>query len=212
MHGLIGKAIQSFLCDSHGQAVWEDVALQSGVSLQLGPDGFEAMQLYDRALLEAVLATAVQRLATPRDLLLEDLGTYLISHERHTPLRRLLRFGGVSFTDFLYSLDDLQGRTQLAVPELELPELTIGDEGPGRFVLTCRKCPPGFGHLMVGILRAMADDYGALAVLEHCGSKPTVSTRAGRDTPACDERIMIDLYDPTYHAGRRFDLAVPEPS
>lgn len=210
MHGLISKAIQSFLQDSHGIALWEEVALRSGVALQLGPDGFEAMQRYDRTLVEAVLATASQALATPRESLLEDLGTYLVSNDRLEALRRLLRFGGVSFTDFLYSLDDLQGRTRMAVPELELPELSIDEDGPGRFILTCHQCPGGFGHVMVGVLRTLADDYGALAVLEHRGCRPAEGCGARRADQTSDELIAIELYDPAYHAGRSFELAVPE--
>ncbi len=210
MHGLISKAIQSFLQDSHGDSLWEDVALRSGVAQLLGPDGFEAMQSYDTALVEAVLATASQLLVTPRESLLEDLGTYLVSNDRLEALRRLLRFGGVSFTDFLYSLDDLQGRTRMAVPELELPELSISEDGPGRFILTCHRCPGGFGHVMVGVLRTLADDYGALAVLEHRGSRPTPVQGTRRADQTYDELIVIELYDPAYHAGRSFELAVPE--
>jgi len=210
MHGLINTAIQSFLRDSFGEALWQEVALRSGLAEELGADGFEAMQLYDAHLGDAVLAIASQLLAVPRDSLLEDLGTYLISNDRLEPLRRLLRFGGVSFTDFLYSLDDLQGRTRLAVPELELPELTLSEDGPGRFALTCHRCPAGFGHVMVGILRTLADDYGALAVLEHGGSRPASATGARRADHLPDELITIELYDPAFHTGRRFELALAE--
>lgn len=210
MHGLVSKAIQSFLQDSQGDALWQAVALRSGVAQRLGPDGFEAMQRYDPALVEAVLATAAALLATPRESLLEDLGTYIVSNDRLEPLRRLLRFGGVSFTDFLFSLDDLQGRTRMAVPELLLPELTLDEDGPGRFILTCHQCPVGFGHVMVGLLRTLADDYGALAVLEHRGSRPTPGQGARRADQTFDETIGIELYDPAYHAGRSFALAVPE--
>ncbi|MFN3955251.1 MAG: heme NO-binding domain-containing protein [Pararhodobacter sp.] len=210
MHGLINKAIKSFLCDSFGDALWHDVALKSGVAAELGPDGFEAMQIYDGWMTDAMIAAAAAQLDRPRDSLLEDMGTYLISHERMEPLRRLLRFGGVSFTDFLYSLEDLRGRTQLAVAELAMPDLTLDEEGQGRFVLTCHACPAGFGHVMVGILRALADDYGALAVLEHRGchrSGADTDRRARRDP---DEVIAVDVYDPAFHSGRQFHLAATE--
>ncbi len=198
MHGLINKSIQTFLQDSFGAAAWQDIAQRSGIAQLFGPDGFEAMQVYEDDLTEAVLQAAVESLRRPRDCLLEDLGTYLISNEQLEPLRRLLRFGGVSFTDFLYSLEDLQGRSKLAVPNLGLPELALEEGGAGHFTLTCRRCVPGFAHVLVGILRALADDYGALAVLEHVCS----------DTDAKDAVIMIEVHYPAYHTGRRFDLAV----
>ncbi|MCA0203214.1 MAG: heme NO-binding domain-containing protein [Proteobacteria bacterium] len=204
MHGLVNKALQSFISDAFGAAVWRDVAQHAGITQLLGADGFEAMQSYDDALTEAVLDSAVVLLRRPRDSLLEDLGTYLISHERMEPLRRLLRFGGVSFTDFLYSLDELQGRSHLAVPDLALPDLALSEAGADSFLLTCSDGPVGFGHVMVGILRALADDYGALVVLEHRGIRRT----DGADgPPGTVELIEIEVHDPAYHAGRRFDLA-----
>lgn len=211
MHGLMNKAIQSFLCDSFGGQLWQAVSLRAGLARELGEEGFEAMQIYDPCLGEAVLAAASDILSRPRESLLEDLGTYLISNEQLDPLRRLLRFGGVSFTDFLYSLDDLQGRTRLAVPELELPELSLDEDGPGHFILTCHACPAGYGHVMVGVLRALADDYGALAVLEHRGCRPTLPMTERRASLKRNEIIAIELHDPAFHAGRRFELAVSEP-
>jgi len=198
MHGLINKAIESFVTDSFGALAWNEVMRRSGHAGVIGPDGFESMQIYDDAITFALIDAAVEVLKHPRDCLLEDLGTYLISNEKMESLRRLLRFGGVSFTDFLYSLDDLPGRTAMAVPELVLPDLDLDETGVGTFVLTCRNGARGFGHVLVGILRALADDYGALAVLDYVGD-PDGSG---------DEEIRIEVHDPAFHAGRRFDLAM----
>lgn len=195
MHGLINKAIQAFVTDSFGVGTWHQVLSHAGLAADLAGEGFEAMRLYDDTITHATLAAASAVLDRPRDSLLEDLGTYLISNERLEALRRLLRFGGVSFTDFLYSLEDLQGRSHMAVADLALPELILDEGETGRFRLTCQDCPDGFGHVMVGILRALADDYGALAVLDHEGR-----------SPSGHEAIAIDLFDPSFHAGRHFDL------
>lgn len=199
MHGLINKSLQSFLVDTYGVGTWQEIAQRSGVAQRLGPDGFEAMQIYDDTLTEAVITAAAEMLRRPCESLLEDLGTYLVSHERMEALRRLLRFGGVSFTDFLYSLDDLQGRSRLAVPELLVPDLSIDEGGPGRFTLWCHGGAPGFGHVLTGILRALADDYGALAVLDHSDGINGV------------QAIDIVVHDPDFHAGRSFELAVEAP-
>lgn len=209
MHGLVNKALQSFISDSFGATAWREVAQRSGIAQVLGPDGFEAMQSYDDSLTESVIDAASTLLRRPRDSLLEDLGTYLVSTEKTDSVRRLLRFGGVSFTDFLYSLDDLQGRSHLAVPDLALPQLQLDEAGSDRFMLTCTGTRAGFGHVMVGILRALADDYGALVVLEHRGvlaaSGPPPATGDGPRLVV--ELIGIEVHDPAYHAGRRFDLA-----
>ncbi|WP_242511909.1 heme NO-binding domain-containing protein [Rhodobaculum claviforme] len=108
----------------------------------------------------------------------------------------MLRFGGVEFLDFLHSLDDLPGRCRLAVPDLDMPQLELEESGSGRCVLTVRGPWPQYGPVMVGVLRAMADDYGALVLLE------VISP--ARDGAA---RIAIDLFDPCHTPGRQFDLS-----
>jgi hypothetical protein len=77
-----------------------------------------------------------------------------------------------------------------------LPPLELREHAPGHFSLTCGPGLPGFGDVMVGILRAMADDYGALVMLEHNGSSD------GRDV------ISITLIETAFAEGRRFDLGV----
>lgn len=126
---------------------------------------------------------------------MEDLGTYLVSHPTVEALRRLLRFGGVTFTDFLHSLEDLPGRGRLALPDLDLPTLSLTDLEGSQFRLTCQSPIIGIGHVMLGLLRAMADDYGALVMLDHEGRG-----EAG-------ETVLIRLLETAFAEGRRFDLA-----
>lgn len=199
MHGLFNRSIQCFLRDTYGPEVWAQVVRQAA----LGFDSFEALLIYDNALTHAVLAAAADVLHRPRETVLEDLGIYLVSHPNTESLRRLLRFGGVSFVDFLHSLEDLPDRGHLALPDLDLPKLRLSDQGEGQFCLTCAGLIPGIGHVIVGLLRAMADDYGALVLLDHAG--------AATDDMTGGERISIQLLDHRHSAGRRFDLAVAGP-
>ncbi len=194
MHGLINRSIQCFLRDTYGAPVWAAIAREA----RLGFDGFEPMLTYDPALTEAVIAAAVQLLGRPQDTVLEDMGTYLVSHPNSGALRRLLRFGGVDFVDFLHSLEDLPGRARLALPDIDLPVLSLADHSASDYLIHCRFCLPGAGHVIVGLLRAMADDYGALGVVEH----------RGRDGPA--EVIAVALAAPAFTEGRRFDLVLPQ--
>ena len=193
MHGLVNRALQCFLRDSFGATVWEDVSRTAAAP----PGGFESMLHYDDALTLRLLAAAATRLERTEEALLEDLGTYLVSHPRREGLRRLLRFGGVELVDFLHSLDDLPGRCRLAVPDLDMPHLELDENGEGRWVLMVRGPWPQFGPVMMGVLRAMADDYGALVLLEMMPP-----------TPDGAARIAIELFDPRFTEGRPFDLAL----
>jgi hypothetical protein len=191
MHGLINRSIQVFLRHTYGDDLWQAVAGDA----ELGFDSFEAMLSYDARLTSRVIDAAARRLDRPRETVLEDLGTFLVSHPSLERLRRLLRFGGVSFVDFLHSLDELEGRGRLALPELDLPRLKLSGLEPDRFLLHCEARLPGAGYVMMGLLRAMADDYGALVVLEHEGC-----ARSG-------ETVSVHLLETRFAEGRRFDLA-----
>lgn len=193
MHGLMNLSIQCFLRDTYGAATWAAVARQA----QLGFDTFEPMLSYEDGLTDAVLEAAVQVLGRARDTVLEDLGIYLVSHPERQGLRRLLRFGGVGYADFLHSLEDLPGRIHLALPEIETPHLTLEDHSATEFSVLCHARLLGAGHVVVGILRAMADDYGALTLVEYQGV-----TQDG------EERIAITLAESDFAEGRRFDLAM----
>lgn len=190
MHGLLNRSIQCFLRDTYGAPLWAAVARDAGV----GPDGFEAMLRYDDSVTYAVLDTAAVHLGRSRESILEDLGTYLVSHPNFEALRRLLRFGGVTFADFLHSLEDLPGRGRLAVPDLDLPVLQLGDVGPDIYALRCQGYA-GIGYVFLGVLRGMADDYGALVLLDHAEEADGT------------EVIIVHLLESTFAAGRRFDLA-----
>ena len=194
MHGLINRSIQCFLRDTYGVANWSAIARAAC----LGFDNFEPLLIYDTALTEAVIDAAARHLQRPRETVLEDLGTYLVSHPNLEALRRLLRFGGVSFQDFLHSMEDLPEHGRLGLPDLEVPSFTLLDQGEGQFLLHVSKLIDGVGHVAVGLLRAMADDYGALVVLDHAGVE------------ASCEVVAVHLLDHTYAKGRRFELAMPE--
>ena len=71
--------------------------------------------------------------------------------------------------DFLNSLDELPARVRLAVPDLPMPQIELQEEGTERVrvVVRPRSGTEGlFGHVFSGLLRAMADDYGALVFLD----------------------------------------------
>lgn len=169
MHGLVNRAIQCFVRETYGNDVWQALAAHS----DLPAEGFETMFVYDDAITARMLEGLETLLQRPKETVLEDLGTYLVSDPRLDALRRLLRFGGETFLDFVHSMDDLPRRAALAVPDLNLPAVQITEMSDGVVRISCAcpqdEAPCGFGHALVGILRTLADDYGALVLLEHDG-------------------------------------------
>lgn len=190
MHGLALRTVQLFVTDCFGENKWVAVVETAGH----GVYHFEAMLDYDGETAEPTLAALETVLARPLPEILEDLGTYLVSHPNVEALRRLLRFGGVNFEDFLHSLDDLPDRARLALDDLDLPKIELREHAAGQFSLTCRSERAGWGYVLMGILRVMADDYGALAMVEHSGGTGP------------SETLSITLLEPEFSEGRDFDL------
>lgn len=191
MHGLVNKGLQRFLVDTYGEATWAEVARVAGLS----SEGFEALLTYDLALTHKVLSAASDRLGKSEAALLEDLGTYLVSDPKMDSVRRLLRFGGIDFADFVNSLDDLPERARLAVPNLNIPEIVVEELGAGEYSITLTSDFGRFGLILTGILRAMADDYGCLSLIEWTSREHLT------------EVISLRLLDGAYAEGKAFALS-----
>jgi hypothetical protein len=72
--------------------------------------------------------------------------------------------------------------------------MTLAELGPDRFEIRSLSRIRGLPRVLVGMLTAMADDYGTLCLID-----------------AVDEsRISVRILDSTHAKGRRFDLARPE--
>lgn len=190
MRGLINRAVQSFVQETYGDAMWRRTAHDAG----LDDDSIEGLIYNNRERTEALFAAAARNLDRSREMLLEDVGTFLVSSARNPTVRRLLRFGGRTLTEFLYSLEELPGRIRLAMPEIDLPLLEVSQPENTIFEIKTSRLP-GSGYVLTGILRAMADDYGALVLLDH------------ECLPEEVEKITLHLLDSQFNAAKTFDLA-----
>lgn len=191
MHGLINRSFEGFLRVTYGEALWDDVVHD----LDAGLDRFEPLLHYDDALARKMLESAAARLAKAPETLLEDFGTFLVASPSTRRVRRLLRFGGVDYEDFLASLEELRGRARLAMPDLDLPDVQLTELDGGVYRLFCRSPQPGFGHVYLGLLRALADDYGALVMIDYEGEQDGA------------EILEIRLAEADFAEGRAFHLA-----
>jgi hypothetical protein len=195
MQGLVCRAMELFVTASRGGAVWSRIAARAGLA-ELASAPVEPFLPMPADAPDRLLRAARAELQRPAAALLEDMGTHLVTHPACERVRRLLRFGGADYADFLHSLQDLPARAALALPDLVLPAITVDEAQAGRFAITVAPGLPGFGPVAAGMMRAMADDYGALVLLR---------LRAGRGG-AC--RIGVELADTGHAAPRGFALAV----
>ncbi len=186
MNGLVFRALQRFVEAGFGPETWREVAGSA--------DDLDAPWSVEGLSASALIETLSRRTGRSPDELFEDLGTFLVARDTATPLRRLLRFGGETFVEFLYSLEDLPERAALALPELRVPQIEVRQFAAGAFSLTVGGAP-GAASVLSGVLRAMADEYGALVVVRIDGA-------AGRGG-----RLLVEVADADFSAGRAFRWA-----
>lgn len=194
MFGLVNRAIQNFVEDNYGAPCWDAVARRAALESR----DFESMLSYPDEVTERVLLGCEAVLGTERSMILEDLGLYLVTHPNMEPVRRLMRFSGGEFEDFLLSLDELHKRVKVAVSALDMPSIAVRATGPQTFSLYVGAGYPGFGAVLHGMIKAMADDYGALVI-----SDLTMQSAAN----GVVETLRVELLEPAYSQGRHFDLA-----
>lgn len=191
MHGLVNCAIEGFFRGTYGEETWQSVCVAAGVREQR----FEPLLTYDNSVTTRLIEAGAGVLRRDPDALLEDLGCALISGETDAAFatRRLLRFAGHGFVDFLYALDDLADRVALAVPDLRMPQVTVEERRQDCFMIQCERHWPGFSRVITGVLRAMADEYGVLVLIDPV------------EDATCD-LLELQLIDLSFSAGRAFSL------
>lgn len=190
MDALLLRSLQSYVLGTFGSAKWQEVCSIADQPSQM----FEPMLRYDPGMADRVADIVSGVLGRPVEAIWEDVGTYLVTNPDREGIRRLLRFGGVSFSDFLHSLEELPARAKLALSDLDPPEVLLDEVGPDRFELRCRSHIRGIQRVLMGIVTAMADDYGALCLI---------------DTGA-EDCITIAVLDSRHGRAKAFDLAMPE--
>ena len=190
MDALLLRSLQDYVVDTFSHADWHRVCQSAGIAAET----FEPMLRYEPGLADRIAAVVAEVLGRPVEAIWEDVGIYLVTNPDREGVRRLLRFGGMSYVEFLYSLVEMPGRARLAMPDLDLPDVSLEEVGPDRFRLCCQSHLRGTQRVLVGVLTAMADDYGALCVIE----------------PEAGGCTTISVLDSRHASGRQFDLARPE--
>jgi hypothetical protein len=162
MHGLICRGFEDFLVTTHGGATWDAVRQEAG----LPQVSFEALLSYRDGDFMALQRAASGVLDMAVASLMEDLGTWICTHPPLAPVRRLFRFSGPTFRALIASLDEVDARARMALPDLTLPALRVQADGPDRHWVDTFWNIPGAAGVLMGVLRVMADEYGTLVMIE----------------------------------------------
>ncbi|MEO8529783.1 MAG: heme NO-binding domain-containing protein [Deltaproteobacteria bacterium] len=190
MHGLINRALRGFVLAHDGAAAWQRVMSV----IDVPPEDFGLFRVTEAARTSELIRSIALELDRSLADFCEDWGHWLVTAPEHAVIRRLLRFGGKDFIEFVHSIEDLPDRAALAVPGLQLPPLDVRDHGSGNFTIQIGIGIPGTDHALLGVLRAMADDYHALVLMTHLGERGTAALMSLRVVGQMDDQLLdIDL-------------------
>lgn len=194
MHGMICKSVEGYVSTTHGAEAW--AAVRRAADLPFA--GFETLLSYDDAEFVAVQEAAARVLDRSTITLMEDVGTWICTHPPLKSIRRLFRFSGATFLDLLLSLDEIDARARMAVPELELPVFRVVAFGEREFEVTSSWSVQGASGILTGALRAMADEYGALAIIEIEAARVV--------SGSWHEVVYVRLVEEDFHTATEFVL------
>ncbi|WP_170125378.1 heme NO-binding domain-containing protein [Jannaschia seohaensis] len=192
---MICKSLEAFLISSHGPDLWERVRRMAG----LREPCFETMRCYDDAVFARVLTAAATLLDQPETGVMEDVGTFICTHPPLEAVRRLFRFCGETFRDFLYSLDEIDARARMALPDLTLPSFSLHPVGEDRYEVRSHWSHPGASGVLTGVLRVLASEYGALVLIDEGERWP--------EDGGWSESISVRLFEEHFHEPTAFALS-----
>lgn len=157
MHGIVNRAIEQFTRVTYGDAVWAAAAMSIGIDQR----GFALTRDYDDEITGRLMRELARRLSrSPRELA-EDVGAWM---SRIPSVRRVLRFAAPDFSRFILALPEINSRANMVVRGIRLPEIGVEQDGESWTLTT--EGERIWLHVLSGILHAMADDYGVLALIE----------------------------------------------
>ncbi len=189
MHGMVHKGISVFVTESFGAAEWDGLCQVLGIDV----DPASATQLNDFVATQ-ILFNLAERTNRPKREVMEDYGMFLMTADVTSGIRRLMRFGGADFVEYIDSLEELPGRIRLAIDDFVLPPLTVTQESDTKYKVWVETKMGAFTFVLIGMFRAMADDYGTLCEIKH-----DKRTEKG-------DMISIEIFDLGFDKGRDFSL------
>ncbi|MDN3711806.1 heme NO-binding domain-containing protein [Paracoccus cavernae] len=140
MLGLVNRSIEVFLRTTYGEKVWKEIAARADVDAR----GFNSLRHYADETTTRLLRCAATTLKKTTLEILEDTGSWMVRLE---PIRRLLRFSGGEFAEFIDALEELPARARMALPDLVFPPLTVTQKEGGFTMCKVMDGPSGCNGL-----------------------------------------------------------------
>lgn len=151
MYGLVNQAIEELVRTQHGDATWNEIKRQAGVTVE----AFLTMEGYPDEMTYRLVSAASDVLGVPTDALLEAFGEYWTVYTAQRGYGEMFKAGGHSFKEFMLNLHALHSKVALGFPHLEPPSFWCTDVTDSSLVLHYQSTRADLAPMLVGLVRGL---------------------------------------------------------
>jgi len=165
MYGLVNKAAQDFITESHGQQTWQIIKKNAGVT----EDAFISMKAYADEITYNIVTAASEHLnADPNDVL-EAFGRYWIKFTMVQGYSHLLSLAGKTFPEFLNNLNNMHAHIAQSYTELNPPSFSCKEIDSSSFKFEYHSTRPGLSQFVVGLLYGLGEHFDLEVSIDYLG-------------------------------------------
>lgn len=167
MYGMVNRALQELIVQEHGEAAWQQIKSQAGVSLE----EFSSMASYDDKITYDLAIAASAVLEAPLDQLLDAFGRFWVQFAQRSSYAILLEQAGKDLHEILPMLNELHTRLALSFPELQPPSFEVLEDTPEQILLRYETFRPALAPFVVGLLHGLAEMVRTPIEVDHLEAK-----------------------------------------
>ncbi|MEO0344438.1 MAG: diguanylate cyclase [Pseudomonadota bacterium] len=167
MLGLINQGLRSFVLAFHGEKSWSAMRARRAEL----PEDFEVLLDYPPDITTTLLAEIAMIRDVDRRDVLEDLGTYLVTNLWEARIRDLILTCGADFNNFMARAPVILQALEQIEPRSNCKAFSFKTKAKGQYEIRNSGDMLYAAPLIVGVLRAIADHFGALVTLKHKQNK-----------------------------------------
>ena len=162
MYGLVNQAIEELVCARYGNATWDNIRQLAKTEV----DGFVRMESYPDAITYNIVGAACQHLEISAEALLEEIGMYWVKFTGAKGYGEILESAGSDLFELLANLDDMHSRVAMVYPKLAPPSFECETLSSSKIVLHYRSHRDGLAHMVIGLIKGLADHFGDTITVE----------------------------------------------
>jgi hypothetical protein len=167
MYGMVNLAIQGFIAEHYGEAVWQEVKARAAPSFEQ----FLTMEQYPDEVTQGMMGAASEISGVSMPVLMDRLGEYFVDFTRRSGYGELLQIIGTTLPEALNNLDNMHTRVGLSFPELRPPVFWCTEVDEHSLVLHYQSVREGLGPMIPGTVRGLATMLHTTVTVEWIASR-----------------------------------------